>query len=187
MKILSFVSKIISEQYDLDETETRLFNHGLEVLLCDGTDFLSIIFISFFLRNTLFTLLYIVAFSLLRCNAGGWHASTRVGCLIIYTMHYLIAVFIIDYVSVPLCLWYSAYFISVIYIFKNCPVQHPDLFLLPEEIHYAKIKTAIILSCYTAVTLLFSDSSCSKIIIVITAYTAFAMAALKVQNKYYGN
>lgn len=59
------------------EEEQPIIRYGLEVLLETVLSYASILIIALYIGTLLETVVFLGAFMLLRCYAGGYHASTR--------------------------------------------------------------------------------------------------------------
>ena len=185
MKILDNLCDEISKKMEYSDLENQLLRHGVDIFLCDGTDFLSAILISFFLHNTIQTITYIITFALLRRNAGGWHAKTPILCLVIYLIHYFLAVMFIEHVSLKPIFYVLSFGVSALYVYLNAPVQHPNQPLCDEEKERAKKAVLRLLVVYLVLALLsfIFNTVLFKILIIVTVYCAIAMILLAHQSR----
>lgn len=80
----------ISRILNVTEDEYHNFEYGIWVLVADICDFVPVLLISIYFHNLGYAILYIVIFSLLRQFTGGYHANTLLGCVILYSLTFLL-------------------------------------------------------------------------------------------------
>ena len=147
------LKRVLLKDLSHDDKRRMLVEHGIDILISDGRNLLCVFLISFFLRNTSQTLLYMFVLSTLRIHTGGWHASSELKCFITYQGMFLLfsllnSFVIPKYVSIVLMA------ISVFYIIYFSPVEHKYNPLSYEEIQRNR-KYCILLSAGYSVTFLF--------------------------------
>ena len=104
------ITEYFAEKLNLDDYQQKLFAHGLDIIFCDGSEFLSSLVFSVLLNFFRETLVYLLLFALLRINTGGWHARTRVKCFVIFESLYFL--FLISMkITIPLTIqdYYTEY------------------------------------------------------------------------------
>lgn len=72
------------------EYERELLKHGIQIILNDGLNIITVLLICRFLHADIVGYCYIISFALLRRYSGGWHAPTHFTCFITYQSLFLI-------------------------------------------------------------------------------------------------
>lgn len=168
------IATIFINELELSEEDSEFLRYGIDSLLCDFTDFMTVLLISLFLRNTFQTVIYITLLSILRTYCGGYHARTKSGCLAVYTAMYLLACVFHHYLTniTVFLLFLSA----AAYTFFNAPVEHVCLPLTPEERDKSKStvrKILMIISLLLPGCCIFSKSIFKTIVITMVNNAVF--------------
>lgn len=103
-------------QKAIDEFEKETIIYGIEITLSTFGYFISIIIISFFLGNPIFSLLFMAFFMTERLFIGGYHSSTYFHCFLITNMLF----FAVSLITLLTPAWLRAY-LSVAAIVGACP------------------------------------------------------------------
>lgn len=133
------------EKGEIKEEEKEIYQYGLEQLLVTVLDFVSIVLVGIIYGKFLLCMMFIVAFCSLRVYAGGYHASTRIGCYALTMSVVVMALTIIKYIpiNVPLIVVFAV--IAAGIILKLAPVDTASKPLDTVEYHYYRKKAVLIL------------------------------------------
>lgn len=108
-------------------------------------DFVSIVLIGIIYGELLQCLIFIIAFTTLRVYAGGYHASTRMGCYG-FTMSVVgLALTVVKYIPMNITVIVVLAIIATGIILKLSPIDTPSKPLDEIEYHYYRKKAIIIL------------------------------------------
>ena len=109
----------------LSDVDKSLISHGIDIIVSDGRNFLSVFFLSFLFHKTKETLLYLVILSCLRGHTGGWHSESEFGCFVSYNLSYIL---IISIMNLDLSVFVMSVLVlfSIVYINMFAPVEHPN-------------------------------------------------------------
>ena len=184
MKTLDKITEYFSKEMNYSETDQLLFRYGLDVIAGDVINYISLFLMSCFLHMTPETFIYIISFSFLRSYAGGWHADTRMKCLIVYWLHYLCTVFIYKSDLLSPIISIVVFFLSAIYILVNAPVQHPRQPLTDGERLEAQRMAILLIILYSFLIFvaIVLHSTLYRILVCVTVYAAYTMLILKKTN-----
>ena len=172
-KILSSVERRIP----LTDYEKRLFLHGMDIILCDGSSFLSCILLSFLFHRVTETAVYLILFSALRINSGGWHAATRCHCFMSFSGLYLLYLVLLN-VRIPLVVSAFIFLSSRIIILYNCPVEHCLQPLSQKEIDQSRMNITLLL-LLLLILFIFKADTLAFVIATVCGYDALLMMILK--------
>lgn len=131
--IIRKITCYLARNEAIAQEDADIYEYGLYILISDLIDF-GITFLAAFLIGMVpHTLLYYIAFVGLRRVAGGYHASTRIGCFVISMIAWLISVLLIRLTAscIPLSVGYA--FVSCLVIWLFAPVENSNNPITPEE------------------------------------------------------
>lgn len=114
----------LTDNVQLSEYDTLLLEHGISILLQDGSEILSALIIGSCFGRLIETVLFLICFCSLRIHSGGLHARTPAGCyfgfMLIFGSVLIICSFDIpEYISIIISI------ISAAYIILYAPAEHP--------------------------------------------------------------
>ena len=118
-----FIFETLSKNKNLSNKQILLINHGIDILISDGRNILTVLFFSTLFRNTKSAIVYLMVLSTLRVHSGGWHASSETKCFISYQGMFVLF-------SQLNKLQLNRYFclvlmiVSIVYIVRYSPVEH---------------------------------------------------------------
>lgn len=174
--------KYANSKCGLTKKESVLLQHGINTIINDSINILSIIILAFLFNDILNGVLYAYVFSSLRRHSGGWHASSRIRCFISYQLVFLIMLFLINTSNIESNnLSIIIYSLSILYILKNAPVEHIYNPLSEDE----RLKnTRIVMYNIIKITILFMTlylyhTHYPFVICYASAWNACCMAILK--------
>ena len=139
-----FVSEAV-KILNLDEYDEMLVRHGIDIILCDGSEVVTVLLVSLLSHQFLITCYYIIVFGFLRVNCGGWHAKTAECCFVVYCSLYLLFLMLYRIIIPEWAVW-TLLLVNIGYIIINCPVQHIFNPLSKKEVLMSRKKTCIFLS-----------------------------------------
>lgn len=143
---VKLVKILLSNQID-SEDERELYCYGCFIFLSHLLYLALASILGFFLDCFLESVVFYIAFQLIRRNAGGYHASTETACEILSTLLLSASIIIIklsiiyDF-EVNLLLITS---VASVIIYVVCPLDTPAKTLSQKELQYFKIKSRVIL------------------------------------------
>lgn len=126
MYMKNMTKKLISYTGECHNEEVVLY--GIQTLIDGAATLLVMIGLGVCLKKIELTLLYVIfTFVLARCT-GGYHAKTRVRCMLVTILMYLVAVFLPQYMESRVSiLWVSIIdMFCVTVVWLMAPVGHPD-------------------------------------------------------------
>ena len=139
-------------QYNIiDKEDAEIYRFGLEGLTLKLFHYSTYLLIAFFLGEVSQFIMFFMAFLLLRKNAGGYHAKTKVGCYLLSCMTIMGAILIGKYVQeinlTELLMGIGIISLVIADIVIGClaPLGNRNRILNDREIKYYKKKTRIVL------------------------------------------
>lgn len=140
----------------IEESRKEVYDYSFEVLLSTLLNGLSLFIIALFSNTFLYSILYVFAFILMRGSAGGYHAKTHFGCLILLLATYIVFLLLIKFISGTILFYLTIIFsvFSLISVFLFAPVENINNPLTDEE----KIKLARKSIVYSILILLIAYS-----------------------------
>ncbi len=164
MKIIEILKNSLSAD-ELSAPDQLLLDHGLHILLQDGSEYLSVFLLSLFLRRIPETLLFCATFLPLRVRCGGLHARSPAACFAGFLMMYAFVLLFSSLSPAPPVLFLSC-ILSVLLLRKRVPAVHPLNPLSSGEYALCRRLAVCYLFLFTAAeaVLLLLQSSLSAII-----------------------
>lgn len=151
-KISSKIAEILIRHSAIEYEDKELYSYGFFILLSQILYFIITITTGILFNIIIESIIFYIAFMLIRRYAGGYHASTETRCEILSTLSILGCIVVIwlsktyDFQTVLLII--SA--ISAVCIFAFCPLDTPEKPLSDKEFRYfRKISWAILLVIVT--------------------------------------
>ena len=107
--------------------DREVYAYGIEIMLSTVINLLCIFTIAIIVGKIAYTIVYMVFFMGLRTVAGGYHAETHLGCLLVMLAAYGLSL-LVFFVPTTYYLWISFVMIvlSASLIFILAPVAHPN-------------------------------------------------------------
>lgn len=84
------IANILKNNNLIKEEDFDICRYGIEAFCLSVLEIISILIISLFIKNFVYTLLFFIAYIPLRLYAGGYHADTRLRCYLILVAVYAI-------------------------------------------------------------------------------------------------
>lgn len=122
----------------------------------DIKNIIIVIIISLLLHDFFNTLLFIVTFGIMRIHCGGFHASTKTKCTIVFVIIYIFFE-LYKNLSMPIFVEMIISLICYIYIMTNAPVEHKKNILTDSENKHNRTKSALFSSILFITGLIFSS------------------------------
>lgn len=171
------------------EEERAIIRYGLEVMLETVLAYASILILAWLMGDLMETVVFLGAFMLLRCYAGGYHASTRWRCYLLSLT--MVGIFILALAWTPAA-WVPALSVgsagvAVGLVFALAPVAHPNHpITVPECRHYRRRSRQIVLAEAAVVfvgTLVFPGHALVGAMALALAAISLSLAAMYVHLK----
>ncbi|MEF9891912.1 MAG: accessory gene regulator B family protein [Anaerorhabdus sp.] len=172
---------------DFDENSITLACHGFDIFVNDALNFIVIITIGLFTNTVLEALLFYIFFAFLRCSTGGYHANTKIKCILTYASIYSVFTLLLktqffNFIMINLVLTLS----SAILILILSPVQHVNNPLTFKEVQMNKkksiCKTISIFLLY--LLFIFLNSQFYTVLSIALIYTA-GLILIHINTKNY--
>lgn len=146
-----FVSQnIVKSEYE------DIYAYGMEILLSTVINGVIVLFIAILSDTVLPSLLFFTAFILMRRSAGGYHAKTHIGCMMILIAVHLMFMVLINVIPdsiIPILSYFSiAYSCISVYLFA--PIEHPNKPLSSGDRRKLRVKSLIYILSISVVDLL---------------------------------
>lgn len=140
----------------IEESKKEVYDYSFEILLSTLLNGLSLFIIALFSNTFLYSILYVFAFILMRGSAGGYHAKTHFGCLILLLSTYTVFLLLIKFISGTILFYLTIIFsvFSLISVFIFAPVENINNPLTDKE----KIKLSRKSIVYSILILLIAYS-----------------------------
>lgn len=157
MKSLSFeIAQFLEMHNIIQENEIDKCRYGLDILISSLLEIISIVILSFFIKNFIQTIFFFISFIPLRIFAGGYHANTKIGCYIISIIVYMIfsrCLNIIPLSQYKLICFISCFYSLILVCFFS-PIIHSNKNVNNAEIKKFR-KISIIICMIQIVAILF--------------------------------
>lgn len=121
----------------IKEDDRDIYEYGFHAFYSNVLDVVSIVILSIWLKQIPQTIVYHIAFVIMRSVAGGFHAKTRIRCFVISTFVWLISLWAINnFINTLSYLFLSGISVLIVWIFA--PIEHYNSPL--SESKYIKMK-----------------------------------------------
>lgn len=110
----------------IEESKKEVYDYSFEILLSTLLNGLFLFIIALTSRTFLYSILYVFAFIFMRGSAGGYHAKTHFGCLILLLSTYIVFLLLIKFISGTILFYLTIIFsvFSLISVFLFAPVEN---------------------------------------------------------------
>ncbi|WP_442878013.1 accessory gene regulator B family protein [Anaerorhabdus sp.] len=180
------LQELINKKLDELKYDKKIFHHGLQIIIYDGIGLISVLIQSIFFHNFLFGIIYILIFSHLRIHAGGYHASTKSQCFLIYNCLFLFFMLTLKSIIFAYLFNFILTGLSSLFIIRYAPVQHiySPLSQIEKYKNKDKLRISLFFILLFYIILLVLQINIYKPISISIIYTALLMA-LHMKTKYY--
>ena len=141
--------KIVNHQIEkgiLQESDRNIYQYGYQMLIEFGINILASIVIAILFQAFEIVIVFTIAYLVMRGYAGGYHAKTILGCLILSLLLELIFLVVLPhYLFMPLS--FIILILCALAILILAPYNHPKLHLTSEEIKSCQRKVRLRLCC----------------------------------------
>lgn len=142
--------------YSKDKIEVCVY--GLELLISD-TIVITITMILSIITNTFFyTILLLSVFIFLRCQSGGFHASSHFRCNVLFFAAYIVSLLLVKFISVSIMKYVAIIMsvISLIEIFLYAPIEHPNKPISKKKKEKFKVRSIVATIAFTFFVIVLS-------------------------------
>lgn len=147
--MLSRIAKRITDWLQLQnyivQEEYEICVFGIEQLISSAINLVSILLIGIVLDTLLESIIFLMAFKLIRECAGGYHASTRVRCYLLSIFTVIVVLSVIKYISIDSIILLIMSMLASIIIILFSPVDTENKRIDAIERIYYRRKSMIIL------------------------------------------
>lgn len=185
-KVAEYVAIYFQEKGIIEKGQEEIYSYGLEEIFIEMFNILSIFLIGLLFRKVIETLIFVIAFRILRSYTGGYHAKTLWRCYVLTMLTVIIALSIIRYPivvsrNVSIVLW----LFSGIAIFLWAPVEAENKPLDQLEIKIYG-KKAKIIWCLETICFLVSLISgwipVYESVLLASVFTGLSLLAAKMKK-----
>ncbi|MDO4281401.1 MAG: accessory gene regulator B family protein [Peptococcaceae bacterium] len=171
----------------IQRQDKAIYSYGLEILLFSLTTYAIILVLAIIFHRIVETIIFLLAFRFLRVHSGGYHAQTRMRCLIMsVTMYVLFLVFLIN---LPIEMTPPIFIISVCFViitvFSCAPVVHENRNIYQDEYLYLKKKCRVF--CLAEIIIIVILSQLNNIILIPSSigmiFAAVSLLFARLQTK----
>lgn len=122
--IISYISDTLCSHKIIKYEEIDIFKYGLQCFTISVLEILSILVISLFVGNFLYTVIFFLAFIPLRMYAGGYHADTKLKCYIVLLIVYITFSVLMNFITYDIITIVipSSAIITILTILKYSPI-----------------------------------------------------------------
>jgi accessory gene regulator B len=112
----------------VSEEDREIYIYGFEAMLSTLLNTLIILAIGIFTGLIPETIVFLIAFAILRVYCGGYHAKTHLGCILTFALFYGLAMTILTFFPLRYAGLFSTIIgaASVLFIFKYAPIEHKN-------------------------------------------------------------
>lgn len=180
IKIGSFLNKYSPQKQE----NNVIINYGIEILLEFFIKIVVLISVGTICNKTIETVIFLLAFSILRSQAGGIHAKTGLGCLFAMVGVWGIGIFINEYLQLSRTqvLWLGIY---CLFILSRIAPQFTDkgIQLLPKVIIKKKIFTVLLAICFMTTAYFYSKLRGILTVVVVVETITVILERRKIKNE----
>lgn len=185
-KVAEYVAIYFQEKGIIEKGQEEIYSYGLEEIFIEMFNILSIFLIGLLFGKVIETLIFVIAFRILRSYTGGYHAKTPWRCYVLTMLTVIIALSIIRYPivvsrNVSIVLWV----LSGIAIFLWAPVEAENKPLDQLEIKIYG-KKAKIIWCLETICFLVSLISgwipMYESVLLASVFTGLSLLAAKMKK-----
>ncbi len=153
------IADFLVQQQQISEEEWEICQYGYDTLIYSMEQTILLLLFGICLHQIPGTLLYIATYFYIRRFAGGYHASTRLGCTILTLFTYLLSIGLGNALTYFPHFYIVIGFLQIIYyvlIYQFAPVEHPNKPLTMDQIKRNRRNIFILSILFTIVILLCS-------------------------------
>ena len=145
-KLVNWITVRVCDGENFDDDKIAVVKYGIELMLLKIIFFGVCLVIGAFMGMFFECVVYLVLFTILRTNAGGYHADTRIRCFIQSMLTMIVAMLVLMYVNtVTMIVLSVTAFLSGIVIILLAPVDSENKRLEKDEIVKFKTRSIVIL------------------------------------------
>ncbi len=142
----------------IEESEKEMYIYCFELLLSTIINLIMVLIVGVISKLIIEMLIFSVVFMCMRGSAGGYHAKTHIGCIIMLLLSVLVLVLILKVVAVAILFYVSIGLVcvaSVLFIILS-PVDSKNKKLDSVEKKRNRLKSIIYLSIFVVAVIIFS-------------------------------
>lgn len=145
-KLVNWITVRVCDGENFDDDKIAVVKYGIELMLLKIIFFGVCLVIGAFMGMFFECVVYLVLFTILRTNAGGYHADTRIRCFIQSMLTMIVAMLVLMYVNTATMIVLAVTaFLSGIAIILLAPVDSENKRLEKDEIVKFKTRSIVIL------------------------------------------
>lgn len=148
-RIAGAIAGILYRNHMIEEEDSEVYQYGFEIVIDSVLETLLLMVIGFLIGKTMQTILFILTFTVIRRYSGGFHASTKLRCVMTSIFLFLMAVILssLDFAYRELCYACLGVVANVI-IWIYAPVEHYKKPLEPETIVRCRRYSRVLATLY---------------------------------------
>ncbi len=132
----SYLVNVMMENHVVEDKDLDWYIYGTELLIITIIKYLGLFVIAAFLGLVKEALVYTLAFSILRNQAGGVHSESFLRCFVITNLITIASIYLVKYIFIDILYIILPLIIilSVVFVFRYAPVDTPNRTLDDTEI-----------------------------------------------------
>lgn len=184
--MIEYLAKKITNYYikknTINEDEREVYEYCFDVAISTLLNLFAILILSFATRLYIEGIAFCIVFMVLRGVGGGYHAKTHFMCFMTIMIVFAGYVVILKLLIYQILFYLSIYFfvVGVILILILAPVDNENKPLSKEEFRKNKMKTILVLSVFSLVTIILFIFNSTQYYSFCLSYPIFMVANLMI-------
>ena len=152
-KVTETVAKRLLRENVIKQEDYEIYVFGLKQLIMTTVNLVTTIVVGIIVQGLMQAIIFIIAFMVIRSNAGGYHATTPFRCYVLSTLTIFLTLSAIKYIKMDIYFLIFLLFWSSIVILALAPVDTKNKPLDNLEYNYYRKKTRIVWSIETLIVI----------------------------------
>ena len=170
------ISDILIKQQIIEEKRRALYVFGLRQIFDLSLNIITVILIGLYSRMLLQIVLFMLAYSSIRCYAGGYHAKTKLRCYLCSVAMFIVILPLIQILMTNPIISLIVAVITAAVIFILAPVEHKNKPLRENERKVYRQRARILTGCELLIAVIAAVANIPMLSAVIA--TAFLMLCI---------
>jgi len=172
------LTDFLLEKEIIREEDREIYIYGLLAMFSTVINFIFVLTVGIIAGLLAETLIYLFGFALLRCYCGGYHAKTKLGCVLGFSAIYAVSMVVLRFMPAE----YSRMFSMIsagaclVFIYIYAPIEHKNRTFQGDEYRKFRLVSRIIALVYTI--LIFSVSMFSNRLMIVAQILSLVMLSV---------
>ena len=153
------ISLFLCQKDMIEKEDTQIYTYGFEIFIDSFIETMIIFLIGILGGFIIETLFFISAFTVLRSYTGGYHASTKIACICITTLVYVMNMVLSTYMSNYVYVYIFVGVVGALLIFIYAPKSHTNKSLDDDQLKRYKTISRVICLVYVIGILILKEVS----------------------------